>query len=185
MISSGLSAVESGPRKKSAAAMLRGPALPSAVISASQVTAIARQFGGGVGVGEAAADRAAIADLIMRHVLDGGHQQRMRVAQARVGKNIAPAHHGAERNAGLGNPDLREFIQLAEIDKRASARRRGTPASAPGSGRRRAALPRRHARREARPLRQGSPDGRSRRAGNFMAGHVPSPTVPTSNRGRK
>ena len=56
-------------------------------------------LGGGIGVRDAAADRAAIADLIMRDVLDRRHQQRMRRAQPRVIEDFAPAHHGAERDA--------------------------------------------------------------------------------------
>ena len=46
---------------------------------------------------EAAADRAAVADLIMRDVVDRGPEQRMRGRKPRVVVDVAPAHQRAER----------------------------------------------------------------------------------------
>ena len=66
---------------------------------------------------QAAADGTAIADLIMRDMLDGGDQEWMRAAQPLVVENIAPAHHGAERNAVIGDFDLAQFRDLAQIDQ--------------------------------------------------------------------
>ena len=65
-----------------------------------------RQFGRGIGMRNATADGAAVANLIMRNVPDGGHQQGMRRKQPRIVENFAPAHHGAERDAGIRNSDL-------------------------------------------------------------------------------
>ena len=65
----------------------------------------------------AAADGAAIADLIMRDVFDGRDQQRMRLAQPRVVEDVAPAHHGAERDAVVRDLDLPQLGELAQIDQ--------------------------------------------------------------------
>ena len=59
------------------------------------------QFGGRVGMGKAAADGAAVADLIMRDVGDGPSQQRMRDVQPVMVLEIAPANPGAKPNAAL------------------------------------------------------------------------------------
>ena len=48
---------------------------------------------------EAAADRAAIADLIVRDMRDRGLEQRMRGREPRVVQDVAPAHHRAEHDA--------------------------------------------------------------------------------------
>src|SRR5580704_5618787 len=76
----------------------------------------ARQFGRGIGMRHAAADGAAIADLIMRDMLDRRYQEWMRLAQPRVVKNVAPAHHGAEPNAVIGDFDLPKLAKLAQVD---------------------------------------------------------------------
>ena len=76
-----------------------------------------RQFGRGIGMRQAAADSAAIADLIMRDMRDGRDQQRMRRLQPRVLENVAPAHHGAERDAAIGDLDLPQLRKLAQIDQ--------------------------------------------------------------------
>ena len=52
---------------------------------------------------ETATDRAAIADLIMANVLHRRDQERMRVTELPLIENIAPAHHCAERDAGIGD----------------------------------------------------------------------------------
>ena len=98
MISSGFSAVVNGPRKKSLASMTRSPALPTNGDLGLAGDGDARQFGGRIGMRQTAADRAAIADLIMRDMLDGLHQERMGDRKLRMFENVAPAHHGAERN---------------------------------------------------------------------------------------
>ena len=82
----------------------------------------ARHFGGGIGMRDAAADGAAIANLIMRDMLDGRDQERMRLAQSRVVEDVAPAHHGAERDAVIRDLDLPQLGELAQIDQQ---RRRG------------------------------------------------------------
>ena len=92
--------------------MTRSPALPTTAILASQVTDDARQFGGGIGMRETAADGAAIADLIMRNVLHRRDQKRMRVPQLRMFENVAPAHHGAEDHAIAGDLDLPQFRRV-------------------------------------------------------------------------
>src|SRR5262249_21648614 len=50
----------------------------------------ARQFGGGVGMGETAPDRAAVADLIVRNMCNRGAQQRMRGHQSLIVLDVAP-----------------------------------------------------------------------------------------------
>ena len=57
----------------------------------------AGHFGRRIGMGDAAADRAAIADLVMRDMGDRGLEQRMRGREPLVVFDVAPAHHGAER----------------------------------------------------------------------------------------
>ena len=99
MISSAVSAVVKGPRKKSLACDD-----PLAGFADSGDPGVAgdgdgRQLGSRIGMRQAAADRAAIANLVMRDVLDGLHQERMRRSQLRIVKDVAPAHHGAKRNA--------------------------------------------------------------------------------------
>ncbi len=75
-------------------------------------------------MGDAAADGAAVADLIMRHVADGGDKERMGAGQARIVENVPPAHHGAQFDAIIRNPDVAQLIELAQID---DERRRGDP----------------------------------------------------------
>ena len=48
---------------------------------------------------KAAADRAAIADLIMRHMANGFGEQRMLGRNAIIALDVAPAHERAERDA--------------------------------------------------------------------------------------
>ena len=122
MISSACSAVVSGPWKKSAAAMTARAGLADNADLRFAGHGDARQFRGGIGVGQAAADGAAVADLIMPDVADGRHQQRMRSGEPRVVKDVAPAHHGAQRNAFLVDLDLPQLRKLAQIDQK---RRRG------------------------------------------------------------
>ena len=122
MISSGFSAVINGPSKKSAASMTRGPDFADDSDLRVAGDRNARHFGGGIGVRDTAAGGAAVADLIMRDMLDGGDQERMRRAQPLVVENLAPAHHGAERDAVGCDLDLPQLAELAQIDQQ---RRRG------------------------------------------------------------
>src|SRR5689334_16226002 len=63
----------------------------------------ARQFGGRVGMSKAAADGAAVTDLIMCDVRDCLPQQRVRCLQPPIVLDIAPAHPGAQSNAVIAN----------------------------------------------------------------------------------
>ena len=65
----------------------------------------------------AAADGAAVADLVMRDMRDRRLQQRMRGRKPRVVQDVAPAHHGAEADAVGADPDLSQFFQLAQVDQ--------------------------------------------------------------------
>ena len=60
----------------------------------------ARHFRGRIGVRDAAADGAAIADLVVGDLADRGLEQGMRGVEPRVVLDVAPAHHGAEPHAG-------------------------------------------------------------------------------------
>ena len=122
MISSDFRAVISGPSKKSAASMTRGPDLPMTADLRVAGDRNARHFGGGIGMRDTAAGGAAVANLIMRDMLDGGDQERMRRAQALVVENLAPAHHGAECDAVGCDLDVPQLAELAQIDQE---RRRG------------------------------------------------------------
>ena len=111
---------------------------------------------------DAAAHGAAIADLVVRDMLDRGLQQRMGGRQARVVLDVAPAHHGAEPHTVGGNPDLLQFGQLAQDRRAAPARRRERPASASGSVRRQSPAPPRHGQRATRRPRRAWRDRRIR-----------------------
>ena len=82
----------------------------------------ARQLGRGIGVREAAADGAAVADLVMRDVRHGFEEKRMRFAQSRVILDVAPAHARAELHAVLADRDATEAADFAQVDE---DRRRG------------------------------------------------------------
>src|SRR5262249_29232523 len=76
----------------------------------------ARQLRGGVGVRQAAAHSAAIADLIMGNVAHRRDQKRMRAGKPAVFKDVAPAHHGAERDALSIDFRFPQLAKLAQID---------------------------------------------------------------------
>ena len=67
-------------------------------------------------MGKAAADGAAVADLIVRDV---GHclaQQRVRSGQPPIVLDVAPANPGAKPNAALADGDVAEPGNPAQID---------------------------------------------------------------------
>ena len=79
------------------------------------------QFGGRVGMGKAAADGAAVADLIMRDV---GHclaQQRVRGGQPPIVLDVAPANPGAKPNAALADGNVAEPGNPAQINEQLGA----------------------------------------------------------------
>ena len=149
MISSAASAVVSGPRKKSAAAISRSPAAPTTVIVAVAGDRYPGHLGRRIGMGEAAADRAAIADLVMRDMCDRRPQQRMRVAQPPIVLDFAPAHLCAEPNPIFGDDDAVEARQFAQIDeqfRRGEAKRQQRHQALPAGDRLRLAAVRRQQR---------------------------------------
>ena len=68
-------------------------------------------------MGEAAADRAAVADLIMRDMRHRCLEQRVRGLEPFVILDLAPAHHGAECDTLLRNFDSAQVAELAQIDE--------------------------------------------------------------------
>ncbi len=84
-----------------------------------------RHLRGRIGMGDAAADGAAIANLIMRDIGDGGLEQGMGGIEPRVVLDVAPAHHGAEPHAIAGDldpPQLGEFAQVDQQRRRCATR---------------------------------------------------------------
>ena len=73
-------------------------------------------------MGETAADRAAIADLVMRDVADRLPQQRMRRRQPPIVLDVAPAHQGAEAHAVVADVDIAEPGNAPQIDEQARRR---------------------------------------------------------------
>lgn len=69
------------------------------------------------GMRGAAADGAAVPDLVMRHVPDRRHEQRMRRAQPRLVLNVAPMDPGTERDPVVANQNPVETCDLPEIDQ--------------------------------------------------------------------
>jgi hypothetical protein len=76
-----------------------------------------RHFRRRIGMRDAAPDRAAVADLIVRDMGNRGLEQRMRAIEPPVVLDVAPAHHGAQRHAAVGNPDAAQVGELAQIDQ--------------------------------------------------------------------
>jgi hypothetical protein len=81
-----------------------------------------RQFRRRVGIGKAAADGAAIADLGMRNMGDRLAQQRVHDRQPRVVLDIAPTDARAETNAGFVDADGAEPRNPTQIDEHARRR---------------------------------------------------------------
>jgi hypothetical protein len=53
----------------------------------------------------------------MGNMFDRGDQQRMRCREPRIIQDIAPAHQGTEPHPRIGNLDLVEARQLAQVDQ--------------------------------------------------------------------
>ena len=66
---------------------------------------------------KAAADRPAVADLVMRHVRDGCDEQRVCMTQDFVALDVAPSHHRTKTYAIGTNPNPVEFCDLAQVDE--------------------------------------------------------------------
>jgi hypothetical protein len=75
-----------------------------------------------IGVCKTSANRAAIADRIMRDMRDRLAQQRMCGCQPIILLNIAPAYLRAEANAGIIDRDRVEPCNTAQIDQQARYR---------------------------------------------------------------
>ena len=70
-------------------------------------------------MGKAAADGAAVADLIMRDVGDCLSQQRVRGRQKLIVLDVTPAHSGAETNAAVVHGNVAEPGNPAQINQHA------------------------------------------------------------------
>ena len=82
----------------------------------------ARQLGGGIGMRETAADRAAIANLIMADMLDRGGEKRQGRGEPRVGFDVAPADPRAEMHMIGLDGDAIETGNAREVDEHARRR---------------------------------------------------------------
>ena len=110
-----------------------------------------------------AADRAAIADLIMRNMADGFREQRMNSGQRRMALNIDPSHEGAKTHAIGPNGYAVETGDTCKIDQKAWCRqpkgqhRHQTLPT--GQGFRLAAMARQQHERVFQPVRPGIIEG--------------------------
>ena len=84
----------------------------------------AGHLGGRVRVGGAAPHGAAVSDLVMGDMRNGGHEQGLCASQPRVALDIAPAHLGAEAHPFLADRDMTKTLQLAQVHEGAG---RGDP----------------------------------------------------------
>ena len=82
----------------------------------------AGHLGRRIGMREAAADGAAVADLVVRDMLDRGAEQRVRALQPLVVLDVAPARTRTQAHAVFRDGDLLQLLQLADVDQH---RRRG------------------------------------------------------------
>src|SRR5882724_3629271 len=80
------------------------------------------QFRGRISMGKAAADGAAVADLIMRDVRDCLSQQRMRGLQPLIVVDVAPAHPGSETHAASINGNIAKPGDSPQIHQHARRR---------------------------------------------------------------
>ncbi len=122
MISSGSSAVVSAPEEE----LLRRDHARAGLAGHRDLGVAgdrdAGHLGRRIGMGDAAADRAAVADLVMRDVLDGGDQQRMRVRSRASSRMSRQRTMRAEPHAGVGDLDRAEAGQLAQVDQQRGRR---------------------------------------------------------------
>ena len=79
----------------------------------------AGHLGGRVGMRQAAANGAALADLVMRNMRDGSGKERMRGRETCVRLDVAPADPCAKVNAGIVHLNGVETRYAAEIDQHA------------------------------------------------------------------
>jgi hypothetical protein len=114
--------VDNGPVKNSPARMVRAPCNPDEGNLGIAGHGNPGQFGGRVGMGKAAADGAAVADLIMRDVGDCLAQQRVRGGQPSIVLDVAPANPGAKPNAAVADGNVAEPGNPAQIDQHARRR---------------------------------------------------------------
>ena len=76
-----------------------------------------RQFGGRIGVRQAAADRAAVASLAMADMAQRLNHQRAMLGDFRRRFDIALAGHGADTQAPVAHHDAAQFVETVEIDQ--------------------------------------------------------------------
>jgi hypothetical protein len=69
-----------------------------------------------------AADRATVADLVMRDMRDGRVQERMRRHQPPILLDVAPAYERAEPEAVIADGNIAEPGQPPHIDQQARGR---------------------------------------------------------------
>ena len=77
----------------------------------------AGHLGRRIGMRDAAADRAAVADLVVRDMRHRGLEQRMRGVEPLVVENVAPARQRAEPDAVGADLDLAQVLELPQIDQ--------------------------------------------------------------------
>jgi hypothetical protein len=108
--------------KKSPAGTARGPARAAKGDFALAGHRDAGQFGGRVGMGKTAPDRATIADLVMRDMRDRRVQQRMARCQPLIVLDVTPAYERAEPEAVIADGNIAEPRQPPQIDQQARGR---------------------------------------------------------------
>ena len=73
-------------------------------------------------MGEAAADRAAVADLVVRDMANCFHEERMRAMQFLVAFDIAPARERAQSNSVGIDCNAPQLGNAADVDEKARRR---------------------------------------------------------------
>ena len=76
-----------------------------------------RQFSGGIGVRQAAADGAAVARLAMADMTQGFRQQRTMLRDLGRGLEFALAHHGADAQPAVDHRNAAQISDAAEVDQ--------------------------------------------------------------------
>ena len=80
------------------------------------------QLGGGVGMGQAAAERAPVADLRVGDVGHGGGQQGRDLRHLRAALETALAGHGADLEPAAVGADVGQLGHAVEVDQRGGLR---------------------------------------------------------------